>query len=397
MTGTSIAEAIGPRRLWPNGRRPERPVEFDEEHGVWHVHGYPEAVEILGNPRTFSSNINRLFDPNADAPGEGDLLRMDPPDHRKLRNLVSRAFSRKVVADLEPRIAEITHELLGEVAGRDRLELVADLAHPLPVIVIAELLGVPSSDRQLFRTWADELLNSDNEFGPGDDEQTRMQAIADSQAVTDRINAYLLEHALERRRRPRADLLTQLVQAEVDGERLTDTEVATFAGLLLLAGHITTTLLLGSSVLCLDAHPDRAAQVRADRSLVPGLIEESVRFASPFTQVIRATQVEAEIGGRRVPPDQMLVVWLSSANRDPRQFADPDVFDPTRDPNPHLGFGRGVHFCIGAPLARLEGRVVLNILLDTYRELRTDPAAPPVFMSSTITNGVEALPLLVST
>ncbi|WAS96660.1 cytochrome P450 [Nannocystis poenicansa] len=207
--------------------------------------------------------------------------------------------------------------------------------------------------------------------------------------------AYLAAHATERMQRPREDLLTKLVQAEVDGERLTSNEVVNFATVLLIAGHITTTMLLGNTVLCLDAHREHMARVRADRRWLPGAIEESLRFLSPFAAVGRATTVETELGGARIPADKLLMVWIAAANRDERQFARPDEYDPTRDPSPHVAFGRGIHVCLGAPLARLEGRVALGILLDRFPDLRVDPEGPEFIPSPNMT-GARKLPLLLA-
>jgi len=193
---------------------------------------------------------------------------------------------------------------------------------------------------------------------------------------------------------PREDLITKLVQAEVDGERLSDNEVVNFSNVLLIAGHITTTMLLGNSILCLDSHPEWLARVRADRSMVPAAIEEALRYYSPFAGTARATMTETELGGERIPADSLVVTFLGVANRDPKQFTDPHTFDPTRDPNPHLAFGRGAHFCIGAPLARLEGRVALNILLDRFPNLRSDPDRSPVFLPSLSMTGLKKLPLV---
>ncbi|MGP4019061.1 cytochrome P450 [Saccharopolyspora sp. 5N708] len=384
-----------PQLPWLHGQQPQQAVRFDEELGVWNVYGHQEAVEVLSDPHTFSSDVGRLLPIELDESlVEGDLTQLDPPVHRKLRRLVSHAFTPKIVADLEPRIAALTHELLDAVADRQRIELVADLAYPLPVVVIAELLGVPSSDRELFRKWAEEQLSGGSQLSVVDDQGEQQRRLEAQGASFTQIIDYLRGHAAERRRHPRQDLLTQLVQAEVDGERLTDNEVVNFANLLLAAGHITTTMLLGNTVLCLDANPQQAARVRADRALVPGAIEESLRLLTPFALTYRATTAEVELDGQRVPADQVLSVWLSAANRDGRQFADPDAFDPTRDPNPHLGFGRGIHFCLGAPLARLEGRIALNILLDRFPQLSTDPDNAPTFMPGTDMIGANSLPLL---
>lgn len=393
---TTLADnwGIHEQQFWLRGRQPDQPVQFAPELGMWNVYGYPEALQILSDPATFSSDTTRLL-PDVDVPTEGSLVQMDPPEHRKLRALVSHAFTPKVVADLEPRIAGLTGELLDAVAGQDRMELVADLAYPLPVIVIAELLGVPSSDRHLFKQWVDKLLQNTVQFSLVDRSEEQERALADALEQSKHLTDYLGEHAAERARRPREDLLTRLVEAEVDGERLSPAGVANFANILLLAGHITTTMLLGNTVLCLNANPEQFVRVRADRSTLPAAIEESLRFLSPFAVLGRATLREVELGGARIPADQLLMVWVAAANRDARQFSDPDTFDPTRDPNPHLAFGRGIHFCLGAPLARLEGRIALNILLDRFPELRTDPQQPPEFIPSPNMTGVRRLPLLL--
>ncbi|MET9022496.1 cytochrome P450 [Actinopolymorpha sp. NPDC004070] len=401
MTTVTDTWATHPDQFWLRGQAPPTVVEYAEKLGFWKVYGYPEAVRILADPRTFSSDTSR-FVPRQDFV-EGNLPTMDPPEHHKLRKLVSRAFTPKVVADLEPRLAELTNDLLDQVGadGTDggrtdgRMELVADLAYPLPVTVIAELLGVPSSDRHLFKQWVDGAFNSSEQFSLVEPSERQRRAMDQAFEQLHHLTDYLGEHAAERRRHPREDLLTKLVEAEVDGERLSDTAVVNFANVLLIAGHITTTMLLGNTVLCLDAHPDAAARVRADRSLVPAAIEESLRFLSPFAALARVPTTDVELGGSPIPAGQMVMVVLAAANRDPRQFTDPNVFDPARDPNPHLAFGRGIHFCIGAPLARLEGRVALNILLDRLPHLRTDPDEPPTFLPSPNLTGVRTLPLLL--
>ncbi|MFJ9679418.1 cytochrome P450 [Streptomyces sp. NPDC101194] len=387
---------IHPSHAWLRGRSPEKYVRFDERMGFWNVCGYPEVLEVLGDPGTFSSDTRQLFlgeDAALDESfNEGSLLQLDPPAHGKMRRLVSRAFTPRIVASLEPRIHEVTVELLDKVAGQSKLELVQDLLYPLPVTVIAELLGVPAADHGLFKQWVDRMAAS-AEGKPGPDDSDSEQDAAAAIRHIPEMFAYMLEQAAERRRRPRADLLTLLVEAEVDGERLTDHEVVNFANEVLVVGHATTTALLGNAVLCLDHHPEQAARVRADRSLVPSTIEEVLRYLSPIAGSYRATTTDTELAGQRIPANQVVVAWLGAANRDPRQFARPEVFDPGRDPNPHLGFGRGIHFCLGAPLARLEGRIALNHLLDRFPVLRTDPADPPVFMEIPHVIGVSSLPL----
>ncbi|WP_163507304.1 cytochrome P450 [Fodinicola acaciae] len=389
---------VHPAQFWLRGERPAGPVAYEEQLGMWVVYGHPEAQQALSDPSVFSANIMRLFPQYEDNPfNQGNLLRMDPPKHRKQRMLVSHAFTPKIVADLEPRIAAITDELLDAAMDRGRLELVADVAYPLPVIVIAELLGLPVSDRELFRDWADSLFQQSNEFSMKDEtggstpEETAKQVKAQ-----DEIFEYLGGRAEEYRKRPGDGLLSQLVHAEIDGDRLSNQEIVTFATILLLAGHVTTTMLLGNTVLCLDANPDKQKLVRDDRAKLPLAIEESLRFLTPFTATYRVTNREVELAGKRIPADQMVRISLGAANRDARVFADPDTYDPTRDPNPHMGFGRGNHFCMGAPLARLEGRVALDILLDRFPVLRTDEANPPTFMPTPEMTGTRTLPLISS-
>ncbi|OXM48365.1 cytochrome P450 [Amycolatopsis thailandensis] len=398
---TTIAENWGVHeaQFWLRGEFPADPVGFEPATGAWNVYGHAEALQTLSDPKVFSSDTARLIpkemSPKKDQFIEGNLLQMDPPDHKKLRTLVSHAFTPKVVADLEPRIATLTNELLDAVDGADSMELVTHLAYPLPVIVIAELLGIPASDRDLFKEWVDTLLRNSQQRSLTEQTEEDRKAAEETQEQLNNLVGYLGEHVEDRRKNPREDLLTKLVEAEVDGTKLTQNEVVNFANVLLLAGHITTTMLLGNTVLCLDSHPDEYRRVREDRSLLPATIEESLRFLSPFALVARATTTEVELGGQKIPADSMLFTWVAAANRDPRTFTDPGKFDPARKHNPHLAFGRGIHFCIGAPLARLEGKTALNILLDRFPDLRTDPAVPPSFIPSPHMTGVNGLQLLL--
>ena len=388
---TAIDSWVDSAGGWLNNSPASTPVHYDDASQVWNVYGYAEALTVLGDPATFSSDTTRIFS-HADEFAPGDLVRVDPPDHSKLRKLVSRAFTPKAIAGLEPRIEQVTGELLDAVDDPSRLELVNDLAYPLPMIVIAELLGVPASDRAMFKQRVDAMFESDQQLSPSSAAQQQRQ-LEESMRQVRHLTDYLGEHVEDRRRNPREDLITRLVEAEVDGDRLSHTEVANFAVLLLIAGHITTTMLIGNTVLCWDAHPQHHALARADRSVVPAMIEESLRLLSPFASVGRVTTAETELGGQPIPADQLVMVWIGAANRDPRQFPSPDVFDPTRDPNPHLGFGRGIHFCIGAPLARLEGRVALNQLLDRFPKLAVDPDQPPEFQPNPNMTGVRKLAL----
>jgi cytochrome P450 len=390
------------QQFWLRGTTADQPVAFDAESGMWNVYGHAEASKVLSNPKLFSSNMMRLMAAEMGADIEeasaGELLYLDPPRHTRLRRLVNHAFTPKVLADLQPRIAGLTHDLLDEAEVTDRLELVSALAYPLPVIVIAELLGIPASDRDLFRRWAESLIPSTST-----EDVSIVGRFEGQEEVTEttlqqrkEFGEYLAEHIEDRRKHPREDLLSGLVHAEVEGEQLCDKEIATLADVLLLAGHVTTTMLLGNTILCLDAHPDEFARVRADRSRLPDVMEESLRYLPPFAVTSRATTAEAEVGGVRIPADQLVMVWLGAANRDPLVFDDPTEFRPGRDPNPHLTFSRGIHYCIGAGLARLEGRIALDILFDRFPEITTIPDEPPRFIRSSQMLNAFTLPLAVS-
>src|SRR4051812_3942807 len=280
---------------WLEAGRERGQIHFDEKQQCWQVLGHPEATAVLSDPAVFSSDLSSLQPDQDDFAlfRRGNFVTMDPPQHRKLRTLVSQAFTPRVVAGLEPRITELTTDLLDR-AG-ERFDLVDALAYPLPVIVIAELLGVPTSDQPLFRSWADVLLGQ--EIDPERSvAEASDQAVAAVAPTMREMNAYFLDHIRARRADPRADLTSKLVQAEVDGERLEDEEIVGFVGLLLLAGHVTTTALLGNSVLSFAANPDAVAKVRADPALLPAAIEEVLRVRTPFPRVGRLTTADAEVG-----------------------------------------------------------------------------------------------------
>ena len=356
-----------PEKLaWYRTMRDTNPVSHDPRTGAWSVFRYQDVATVLADHQTFRSDLREVM-PIASDLIEGNILRMDPPRHHRLRSLVSKAFTPTAISHMEGRVAELTEELLDETGGRHQMELVGDLSYPLPVIVIAEMLGVPAEDRAKFREWADALLTRDSS-DPLDTTQ-----LDKARAQLNHFYDYLRGHVARRRVEPRSDVLTDLVAAEIDGERLADSEVVGFATVLLLAGHITTTALLGNAIRCLDEHPEAQAALRADQASIPLAIEEVLRYRSPFALLARATTTEVHLGGQNIPPKQLVMAWILSANRDERQFENPDDFVMDRQPNAHVGFGKGIHFCIGAPLARLEARVALGILLRRYSKLSVDP------------------------
>ncbi|HJT04711.1 MAG TPA: cytochrome P450 [Pseudonocardiaceae bacterium] len=369
----SLADGGRTLLCWLREMRDEQPV-WRDGYGVWHVFRYADVARAISDSQVFSSEVGRVA-PIAEKLSQGNLTRTDPPRHQALRRLVGAAFSPNVVTGLTPRIAEVTRELLDATGGSERFDLVSALAYPLPVIVIAELLGLPIADRELFRTWADRLFDRDV-ADPNDPELARK--IDD--ATADML-AYLSEHCADRRANPRQDLISRLASVEAGGEHLSDQEVVNFSIVLLMAGHISTTALLGNMVLCVDEHPEVWAQLRVNRALVEPAIEEVLRYRSSFTQVGRVTSMETELSGQILPADVIVTPWLLSANRDEREFADPDRFDIFRAGNHHLALGHGIHFCIGQLLARLEARVAVGVLLDRYAEIRLAGQTPLEFYS----------------
>jgi cytochrome P450 len=380
---------------WLEQARQRGQVHYDDKQQSWHVLGHPETSAVLSDPATFSSDLSHLLPAQDDMAlfQKGNFVRMDPPRHRKLRGLVSQAFTPRMVAALEPRIAEVTTELLDATGGSERLDLIESLAYPLPVIVIAELLGIPASDRPTFRRWADTLFDQTN-IDPEDSLQKSAAAAMASVVPTMReMNAYLLDYIRSRRANPGQDLTSRLLQTEVDGERLDDQEIVGFVGLLLIAGHITTTATLGNTIVSFEENPDAVAEVRADPGLLPAAIEEGLRYRTPFPRLARLTTTNATVGEVEIPAGAVVLPWLTAANRDVRVFADPNRFDIHRKPNPHLTFGHGIHFCLGAPLARLEAKVALRIMLERYRDIAVATDAPVEFRNPWLMVSVNKLPL----
>jgi cytochrome P450 len=345
-----------------------RIVRMPASH-VWMILDYDGVKRALYDHEVFSSGA---------APGGGApldwLIFADPPRHTKLRGLIMRAFTPRVVAGLEPRIRELSRGLLDQMIERREMDLVADFAVPLPMMVIAEMLGIPLGDRPRFKRWSDVILNLSETVSGTTEEASR--AAMDFGAVKVEMGAYLTCLLAERRRAPKEDLLSKLVDAEVDGERLTGDEILGFFQLLLLAGTETTTNLISNAVLCFVEHPGELARLKAAPELLPSAIEEILRYRSPLQAMFRQTKRDVEMDGQTIPADKLVLTMIGSANRDPRQFPDAERFDVARDPNPHLAFGHGVHFCVGAPLARLEARIALGDILERLRGFRLADERP---------------------
>lgn len=326
--------------------------------GMWLVTRYRDVATVLRSP-AFSKDHRRVVPPGRLTLLDRTMVATDPPDHTRLRGLVSQAFTPRRVEELEPRAAAIADGLLARARERGTMDFVGELAVPLPVLLIAEMLGVPPEDRERVRGWSGDFMLSVDAARSGPDAGRRQQAAL--AALAD----YFRGLIRERRREPRADLVSGLIEARDVEDRLSEDELLGTCLLLLITGHETTIHLLGNGLLALLRHPDQLALLRERPELLPGAVEEMLRWESPVQRTtFRVATESVEIGGRRIQAGQQVSAVLGSANRDPEQFPDADRFDVARDPNRHLAFGLGTHYCLGASLARLQAGVVFSRLLD---------------------------------
>ncbi|MET7937498.1 cytochrome P450 [Streptomyces sp. NPDC005322] len=374
--------------------RKTNPVGYDESLKVWQVFGYDDAQRVLADP-TFSADlraagraagVDTTVPPVLERLTRMNFFTMDPPTHRKFRGLVNQAFSRRLVNRLAPRVAETAEGILDELSGLERFDLLERLAYPLPMIVLCELLGVPHDDRRAFQSWAAVLIDPSGQAAtPSGGEQLG--------GALEELEVYLHELVARRRREPAADLLSRLVTVDIDGDRLADEEVVSLAAVMLLAGHNTTTMLLANLVVCLDENPDAAAEIRADRGLIPTAIEEVFRYRGPLPRSLRLTTQESRIGEHTVEAGQPVAVWTAAANWDETQFAHPDRFDIRRSPNRHLGFGHGMHFCLGAPLARVVAETAMSLLLDRCTGISVSRETPLEYQAPRVNLAPARLPV----
>ncbi|WP_322903577.1 cytochrome P450 [Paenibacillus sp. SGZ-1009] len=369
---------------WYERMRQEAPVHYDEQRGSWDVFLYEDVHRVMSDYKSFSSQTRR----DADGQQSDMLLMMDPPKHKKYRTIVNKAFTPKAVAAMEPRIAEITHELLDQIEPGETMDIIRDLSFPLPVIVIAELLGVREADRELFKSWSDTLVEGFS--GKADSPQ---QLAARKQQATRELYQYFMGVIEQRKVQPQHDLVSALLAAEVEGEKLDIPHLLSFCLLLLVAGNETTTNLIGNAVICLTEQPGRWSQLAEQRELLDAAIEEALRFRSPVQGMVRKALEDVELGGQLIRRDQLVTAWIGSANRDEHKFDAAGEYQMERHPNPHMAFGMGVHFCLGAPLARLEARTALNVLLDRFPNLQATARQPLELLPSPMVYGVKRLPV----
>lgn len=367
--------------------REHSPVHFEEALGIWFLSRYEDAAALL-KEGSFSADRTRadVYRDVIDRDLPRSLLGLDPPDHTRLRSLVLKAFTPRVVERLKPRIQELVDGLLDTAAERGEIELVEDFAYPLPVIVIAEMLGVPVEDRDRFQKWSRVLAaNLDPMPTP-----ERMAGVEEARVA---LGEFFHEIIAERRREPREDLISALVAAEERGDALSETELLVMCNLLLIAGHETTVNLIANGTLALLRHPEQLERWRRGEVTDESAVEELLRFDGPVQLTGRVATAPWEFGGREVAVNQPVIALIGGVNRDPDVFGDPESLDLGRHPNQHFAFGRGIHFCLGAPLARVEGQIALGSLVRRFSKLRL--AGEVRWRDQIVLRGLETLPVAV--
>ena len=356
--------------------------------GIWRVTRHADCVRMLrevkaGVRRTDGRRFDEAAVPTG-RPGQF-MLQRDPPDHTRLRKLVSRAFTPRAVERLRPRIAEIARVRMDEACQRGELDAIRDLALPVPSLMICEMMGVPASDRERFTQWTAESTHVLAALTSPPD------VVARGVAAGDALARYFEELIAERRRAPREDLLSELIRAEQAGDRLSAEELVSQCAGLLIAGFETTIGLIGNGILALVRHPAQLARLQAAPALLPRAVEECLRYDGPIVLTVRITHEDALVGGEKIPTDSPVFVMVGAANRDPAAFADPERFDVGRDPNPHLAFGGGTHFCLGAHLARAEAEIAIGEFARRVDE--PEPTCDALSWGRSLFRVLDALPL----
>jgi cytochrome P450 len=381
--------------------REEDPVHWSESIGGWVLTRYDDIVTTFKDVSHYS-NEGRLAKAVEYLPVESrvkfqtfenhfrqkSLISSDPPDHTRLRALITKAFTPRTVERLRPRIQTVVSDLMDSVVSRGGMDVIRDLAVPLPVTVIGEIFGAPPAERNLFKGWADDLLAFQGVNKPSE------LALGRSQRALVEIREYLSKLIQERRRGPREDLLSELVAAEAEGGKLSESELLNSCITLLVAGHETTTSLIGNGVYTLLSHPEQWRLLQSDPSLLTSAIEEILRYESPVARQPRLTKLDVEMGGKEIHAGEMVFQMLNAANRDPAHFTAPDRFDITRQQNRHIAFGLGIHFCIGAALARAEAHIVFSTMMERLPSIRLAAHKPDWDLRKPNSRMLQTLPIL---
>jgi cytochrome P450 len=376
--------------------RDEAPLHWNEGTsefpGFWSITRYDDLIAVSRDTDTFisSKGITMTADPDNPQPASGlnkMLITIDPPRHVRLRRLVNKGFTPRMVATMEPHVRAITTAIIDDVADKGSADFVVDIAAKLPVAVICSMMGVDRADWNLMFDLTNQVLGADDpEYQTAEGDRA-----ATANAGQRQMFGHFARLLAERRAARREDLVSVLVDAEVDGEKLTDEEILFFCYLLILAGNETTRNATSGGMLALFEHPEQRRRLQDDPGLMPSAVEEILRWTSPVMHMARHATRDVEMHGRTIRAGQKVIMWYPSANRDERAFTDPDNFDITRDPNDHIAFGLGEHFCLGAGLARLELRVMFEEVLRRLPDIQ--PAGAPERLRSTFIGGIKHLPV----
>jgi cytochrome P450 len=375
--------------------RAENPVLLQRglQGPIWFVTGYEVAMQVLADHKRFVSDYQNTLPPEERQRGRGspdlfdllytNLLSTDKPDHTRLRAIVSKAFTNRRIQALAPRIQQIADQLIDGIQDQGQMDLIDAYAFPLPIIVICELLGVPAADRDKFRIWSSTFL------GIAENQPAYVQRLTD-------FVQYIGRMVAERRQKPMDDLISDLVHAEEAGDRLSEQELYGMIALLIVAGHETTVNLISNGMLALMQQPDQLALLQQEPALVETAVEEFLRYDGAVERsTTRYTVEDVEISDQRIRRGTPVIVVLGAANRDPGHYEEANRLDITRQNNKHLGFGYGIHYCLGAPLARLEGKIAINTLIQRLPDLRlARPVTELRYRSSPVVRGLERLPVI---
>ncbi|PMB06897.1 cytochrome P450 [Fischerella thermalis CCMEE 5273] len=384
---------------WYQHMLTHHPIYYHKKQKQWHLFRYQDVKEALRNHQLFQQDARE----ETSSPLESSLVMLSPPKHGQMRSLISQAFTPKAVQQLQPRIREIARTLLEEVKESGSMDLVESFSYPLPVIVIAELLGIPKEDREQFKKWSDHIVEStelddlDMSDASGRIWKWPKKAVRQIRIIQrfrraeKEMGAYFLEIIRERKKNPKADLISQLIRAEVEGEKLTDFELLGFCMLLLIAGNETTTNLINNVVLCMDQFPHVQEHVAQHPTDIRKVVEETLRYRAPVPTLSRIAGEDVDVRGYRIKKGERVILWLGAANHDSTQFPRPHDFNWNRTNHKHMAFGHGIHFCLGAPLARLEAEIALRELFLHCSHIRIQSNAK---LQPNIMHSVDRLPVL---
>ncbi|MDN4072250.1 cytochrome P450 [Fictibacillus terranigra] len=377
---------------WYEQMRKESPVRKDEKRGAWDVFDYQSVKYVLEAKEFFSSNRSKKQDDQQKSPIELSLISIDPPKHTQMRSLVNKAFTPKVMKAWRPRVERIAKQLLDNIDPAADIDVVKQFSYPLPVMVIAEILGVPLQDQSRFKEWSNWVV-----AGPKDNSPEAIRLLEENQQRTyHELYVYFKEIVRNKRETPGEDIISVLLGAKALGAVLTEEEIIGFCILLLVAGNETTTNLISNAFYCFTEFPEVFEEIIKDtEGTLPLAIEEVLRYRSPVQAMSRVAKEDTLLGEARIKAGDIVVAWMGSANRDEQQFKDAGRFNIKRKPNPHLAFGKGIHFCLGAPLARLEAEIALQEWIKRYPAFKRSDDFTLEPIQSTFVYGLKEFKLTV--